>query len=221
MASPKWAVVWGVLVVWFGVLMLLESINSIQVNPYLWVGLFLLGGLAFAIGYAESAARWWSAILAGFMLGLAAMILWNHVGEGPPDRWGTAIFFGGIGLGFLVVRARTPAHWWASLPGGFALTLGVFIGLTSAVEQSTALAVFFFGIAVTFVVLATEPKVGRGLLRWPLLPAIVAGGLGVAFALDAARSLEGLDVLWSLALIAGGVYILYRAIARYRHTPTL
>jgi hypothetical protein len=201
--------------------MLLESINSIQVSAWLWVGLFLVGGLAFAAGYVETPAHWWAAIPAGFMLGLAAMIIWNHLGEGPPDTWGTTLFFGGIGLGFLAVRARSPAYWWAILPGGLALTLALFIGLTSVLAQSTYMAVFFFGIAATFVALATQPVAGKGLLRWPLAPALLSGILGVFFALDAARSLEALDVLWALALIAGGVYMLYRVVVRSRHTPTV
>ncbi len=74
MTSPKWTVIWGVLLVYAGVLMLLESINSLQVSPWWWVLLFVAGGVAFVAGYIEVPARWWAAILAGFSLGLAAMI---------------------------------------------------------------------------------------------------------------------------------------------------
>lgn len=220
MTSPKWTLIWGSLVVYMGVLMLFESINSIQVSPWFWVILFVVAGSAFGAGYMESPARWWAPVAALSMLGLAGMIAWNHLGEGPPDRWGTTIFFTGIAAGFLVVRARNPAYWWTILPGGFALTLGLFIGLTSAIDQPAALAVFFFGIALTFVALATQPTVGTGLLRWPLMPAVLAAVLGAFFAFDAARRLEALDILWPLALIAGGGYMIYRVIARRLHTPS-
>jgi hypothetical protein len=215
MTSPKWTVIWGALLVYTGVLMLLESINSIQVSPWLWVALFLTGGVAFVGGYLERpAARWWAPIPAGAMLGLAAMIVWNHLGDGPPDRWGTTLFFAGIALGFLAVRAASSARWWAILPAGLALTLSLFIGLTSTISQPAAMAVFFLGIAATFAALALEPAFGRGPLRWPLLPAIVAAVLAAFFAFDAARRLEAFDVVWPLVLIAGGAYLIYRAVLR-------
>ncbi len=53
--------------------------------------------------------------------------------------------------------------------------------------------VFFFGIAPTFLALVMQPVAGTG---WPLVPAILAGVLGTCFALDAAHSLERLDILW-------------------------
>jgi len=220
MTSPKWTVIWGVLLVYAGVLMLLESINSLQVSPWWWVLLFVAGGVAFVAGYIEVPARWWAAILAGFSLGLAAMILWNLIGEGPPDRWGTAIFFTGIALGFLAVVMRGAAYRWAILPGGFALTLGVFIGLTSELDTSGAMAVFFFGIAATFIALALEPPTAGKARLWPFIPAIVAGVLGAFFAFDAARRLEALDILWPVAFIAGGGYLIWRVIARRPHSPS-
>lgn len=77
-------------------------------------------------------------------------------------------------------------------------------------------ALFFAGLALTFVLVAILPS-GPGRRRWAWIPAAALAALAVLIVLEATALLSVLDYLWPLALIAGGG-ALRRWALRRRHT---
>jgi hypothetical protein len=68
--------------------------------------------------------------------------------------------------------------------------------------------VFFFGLGLTFALLAILPT-PEGRLTWAIIPAIVLLVMG---ALITAAAAQLINYLWPVALVLGGLYLLYRVI---------
>lgn len=80
-----------------------------------------------------------------------------------------------FGVGFVYVFFRSRENWWAIIPGGALLTLALVAGL-SATVGGMASAALFFGLALTFALLAALPT-EAGQIRWPIISAGVPGVL--------------------------------------------
>ena len=203
------AALWGVLLVIVGGLWLLDAANVVQLTAG-WVALlFAVPGLVFAWAFVRSRDRWWAAIPAGALLGLAGLIASTQASWLPTDAWSASLLLGGIGLGFLAVPLRTPERWGAVIPAGVLLSLAVFIGIAPDVDPMVAVAILMFGFALTFLLLAGIPR-ETGRMRWPVVPAVVLGALGTVFALGATDLLQATQWLWPVAVIAVGLVILLR-----------
>ena len=212
------ATLFGVLLVIVGGLWLLEAANVVRLTPG-WVALlFAVPGLAFAWAFASSRDRWWAAIPAGALLGLAGLIGSTQLSWLPTEAWSASLLLGGIGLGFVAVSLRTPERWWAVIPAGVLLSLAVFIGLAPGLDPMLAVAVLMFGMAGTFVLVALlPPETGR--MRWPLVPAVVLGALGTMFAFGATDLLQRMEWIWPVAVIGVGLVLLLRTRGE-RYQPT-
>ncbi len=88
----------------------------------------------------------------------------------------------------------------------------------SELDTSGAMAVFFFGIAATFIALALEPPTA-GKAPLAVHPRYRCRSAGRVLRVRSARRLEALDILWPVAFIAGGGYLIWRVIARRPHSP--
>ena len=68
--------------------------------------------------------------------------------------------------------------------------------------------IFFLGLALTFALVYLLPMPG-GRMRWALIPAgvLFVVGLVVMMATTSAMS-----IVWAVALIAGGAYLVYRTV---------
>jgi len=113
------------------------------------------------------------------------------------------LFLGCIGLAFWLVYLRRQDYWWAIIPGGVLLTLAAVAGLDNILDWSEV--IFFLGLAGTFALVGILPK--QQDTRWAFIPAAVLAVLGVAL-FDPFKSV--MIMIWPVALIALGVYILYR-----------
>ncbi|MEW6637635.1 MAG: hypothetical protein AB1425_12585, partial [Actinomycetota bacterium] len=89
-------------------------------------------------------------------------------------------------------------------------TIALFVGLSAVLSDTAALAVFFSGLALTFALLAVV-STDKGRMRWPIIPAAILGVLGGLFAIGAVELLAALNYLWPVALIVGGLYLIWRA----------
>ena len=203
------AALWGVLLVIVGGLWLLDAANLLQLTAA-WVALlFVIPGLVFAWAFVRSRDRWWAAIPAGALLGLAGLVGSAQASWLPTEAWSASLLLGGIGLGFVAVSLRTPERWWAVIPAGVLLTLAVFIGMAPGFDPMFAVAVLMYGFALTFVVVAAFP-LESGRMRWPLVPAVVLGALGTVFAFGATDLLQAMEWIWPAAVIVLGLVLLLR-----------
>lgn len=200
--------IWGILLIGAGLLFLLQNFGILRhLSGLVWVGLFGAGGLAFLYFFlTDRHNAWWAAIPGCTLLGLAGVILFSDYAPAPLDQIGGGLFLAAIGAGFGLVYLTDPSKWWALIPAGVMATLGV---VATADEFGPRGAdhggIFFVGLGLTFALVAVAP--GGQERRWALIPAAVLLIMGVLIGFSA-MNLFG--YLWPLALIGGGLFLLWR-----------
>lgn len=199
-------VIGAVILIGIGVVLLLQNLDILQGGGTLiWALAFAAGGLAMLGVFAGSPkANWW-AIIPGLVL-LALGIL---IGTGERlGAWGGAMFLGAIGLSFWIVYFTNRQFWWAIIPGGVLLTLMLVVGLAEMLKDLEVGGIFFLGLGVTFALIYLLPT-PEGRMKWAIWPAGILLLMGVIITLASASILNW---LWAAGLIAGGLYLVFRAI---------
>lgn len=205
----RWHLWWGFLAILAGALWLVDAIVEGTIPGPVWAAVFAGTGAVFTYGFVISRQNWWAAIPAGALLGIGGLITWAEIASDSAETYGASLFLGVLALGFLAVWARTPENWWGVIPGGVLLSLAAMIGVSGALGDMGTVAVFFAGLALTFVAMAFVHVEGRR-MRWPIPVAGVLAMMSVLFALNATRLLEAWNYIWPVALIGYGVYLLIR-----------
>lgn len=196
-----------------GVLLLLDNFGVLAayrpVAQIILAALSAAGALALFATFARSRTDWWRLIPAWTLVALAAVILLNAWGTVEPGIL-AAVLFVGLALGFAhVYLLDRRERWWAVIPGGFMLVLGLVLGLSSRIERTETLAALLFGgLGLVFFILYL---VDRRRQWWALFP----GSVLVVSALLAATAGEegGRPWLrwWPTLLIVAGVFLGWRA----------
>lgn len=159
------------------------------------LGLILFGGASALVLslYRRRSEQMWTLPVGFGLAGLALATL--------DAAWGGGAFLAGIGLGFVAVYVEQRSSWWALIPGGVLITLGIVAVVDETGRGADGGALFFLGLAATFGLLYLLPDVRQ---RWAIYPALAA----VALAVVTLSTADG----WILpiALIALGAYLLLR-----------
>lgn len=162
--------------------------------------------------------NWWAAFPRGALLGLGLTVLADEAGPPGGDAWRGSLFLGSIGADFAAAYLREHERWWALTLAGalFTLTLSAAWD-TTAVGERASRALFFAGLALTFIFVAVLPgdRDDDGRSRSP--PTALGGVLAVLITLEVMALLRAFEYLWPLALIAGGGFLLWRVLGQ-RHT---
>ncbi len=202
-------ILWGLLLIAGGVLFLLESLGVVAVGDIVWPILIGIASLVFLyIFLTAPQSNWWAAIPGFVLLGLTGTIALEEFAPVVGEAWGGSLFLGGISLAFWVIYLINTEYWWAVIPGGVLLTLAVVAGLSEVLEGVEMGGIFFFGLGLTFAVLAFLPT-PEGRMKWPLVPAGVLLVMGV---LVTAAAAQVINYLWPALMILGGLYLLYRVL---------
>ena len=187
-----------------GILFLLQELNILgNAFQYLWLILMAAGAAVFIWIYFTKKEQWWAIIPGLTLLGLSLSGLDSLFNFYPGSNWTGALFLGCIGLAFWLIYLRRQDQWWAIIPGGVLLTLAAVAGLDNILDWSEV--IFFLGLAVTFALVGILPN--QLDTRWAFIPAAVLAVLGVTV-FAPFRSV--MLLIWPVALIALGVYILFR-----------
>jgi len=213
MSNPRLrAWFWSLILLSSGILLLLFEFDLLTpytpLLQYVLAGLFVFAAILFFGAFARSPAEWWRVIPGWTLLALAVILLLGTLAV--DQRWLGATVFGGLALAFAHVYVTDRiGRWWALIPGGFLLVIGLVIGLSVWIEQIEWLALLLFGGlgAVFFLIFLLHRR-----HWWAVLP----GGVLFAFAaLAAARSDDGavtpLLRWWPLLLIVAGLMVAVRA----------
>jgi hypothetical protein len=164
-------------------------------------GLFL-GGIALSFWYVyftDRAGRWWAIIPGGVLTALSLLVFASSLFE----EYSGAIVLGGIGLTFFIVYLTNASErWWALIPAGVLSTLAVVTIVAEQVGEFQTAGVFFFGLAITFLLVALLAR-----MKWAYWPAMVLGVMGI---LGVASLLDIANYVWAIALILIGGGMLFR-----------
>jgi hypothetical protein len=224
----EFTVLWGVLLIVAGILFLVQSLGTVggeftmdKAWAGVWSVFFAGAGISFGwVFLTEPPKSWWAAIPATTLLGLSVITGASALGWEGNGTWLGAFFLGMIGLSFWLIYAVKREFWWAVIPGGALFTLAAVALFSQWVDGPTAGAIFFFGLALTFGLLALLPTeqgqpTEQGHMSWPVFPAVVLSLFGVTalFSANAAA-----NYIWPLVLIVAGIWLLYR---QFRGTEIL
>ncbi len=213
------AFLWGGLLIAAGIGLLLQNLGLADLGwlwDAFWTLLFTVGGLAFLAVFLRDNENWWALIPGFTLLGLGGLLGLSLVSDSLAGRIGAPLFLGSIGLGFWVIYAVRRDQWWAVIPGGVLFSVAAFVFMEPLLPEPASISVMFFGMALTFLLVALLPT-PQGRMTWAFIPSGILALIGLFMALSgfSTQFLTLAAVVGPLALIVAGGYLLYRnAIAR-------
>jgi hypothetical protein len=198
-------IVAGFLILLGGVILL----NNLHILPWdvtamqwFWLLVFGGAGAAFVGVFLSNHENWWAIIPGCTLLGLAVL-----VSDIIPGEIGGGVFLAAIGLAFWIIYIVRREFWWAIIPGGALATLALVAGLSRVAGDIGGGAIFFLGLAATFLVVYLVPTVD-GRMRWAIWPAGVLAVMGGIMTLGA----SGVMVyVFPVLLIGLGVWLVLRS----------
>ena len=205
MKKDQSRLIWGAILILAGILFTLQEFNILgNAFQLLWLALMAAGSAVFIWIYFTKKEQWWAIIPGLTLLGLSLVGLESLLNIFPGFDWTGAVLLGSIGLAFWLVYLRRQEQWWAIIPGGVLLTLAAVSGFENFLGWSEV--IFFLGLAGTFALVGLLPNPQLD-TRWAYIPAAILAVLGIALI---APFKTVMLIIWPVALIAVGVYILYR-----------
>jgi hypothetical protein len=192
----------GLILILAGGLFVLQNMGILDnVGDVFWGVVFLAAGALFL--FAFFTGSWWAVIPGLTLAGIGVLILLPD----SLEMFGGAVFLGAISLAFwLVFATATRERWWAIIPAGVLTTLAVVSFLPEFVGGVETGAFFFFGLAITFAIVALLAG-----MRWAWYPAAALGLLGFLVLLAVG---DVANYIMAAALIAAGGFLLYRYFRR-------
>lgn len=207
---------WGALLLLGGVVVLLFNLGVLNGwRPALEYGIASaagLSGLGFLMYYVYNRAQWWP-ILPGLTLLGAAATIYLGTREALHREALVSLLLLALAIAFAIVYMADRRNWWAIIPGGTLLVIGLFILLSQRLSFELLGALLFTGIGLVFFLVYLLGPAKRE-VWWALIPgvALVLSGL-VTYSLTAGRG-QLLAQLWPLIPIAGGLFLLGRELTR-------
>lgn len=202
-------IIWGGLLILFGVMGLAEAFTDL--TTWAWVAVLVLAGLGVFGVYLRDRSGWGLLIPAYVMwvvAGMIALITLNVL----RDSFIPTYVLAAIALPFLVAYLRDRNQWWALIPAYAILAIGVMVGLIEqgALSELVIPAYVMFAIAIPFfVVYAHNTK-----QWWALIPGGIMTIIGLSFLVA-----EGMfQYVFAVVLIAAGIWILVRQLTRQEQT---
>jgi hypothetical protein len=190
-----------------GLLFLLQNFSLINTAwAGIWAIIFVAGGVAFIAVYLRDHNSWWALIPGCALLGIGIITGIEAVAPASVVQATGGIFLGLIGVAFLMIYLTRRENWWAVIPAGALFTLAAVATISPYYAGPATGAIFFFGIAATFLALYVLPDL-RHRQPWAIWPAIACAGLGLVTLLS---EVSAGAWLWPLILIAVGGYLFFR-----------
>jgi len=217
MSDPRLrSIAWGVLLIGGGVMLLLFEFGVLApyspLVQFILAGAFVLAAIIFFGTFARTPADWWRVIPGWTLLGLAVVLVLSTLAV--DQRWlGATVFFGLAAAFTHVYLLDRGSRWWALIPGGFLLVLGLVIGVSAWVPSINMLALLLFGGlgAIFFLLFLLHRR------QWW---AVIPGGVLLVFAalIAAPEGSETSPLLrwWPLLLVLGGIVVAIRGGRRQR-----
>lgn len=190
--------IWGIALILFGGIYLLQTLDVIpEFDPLVLGGIFTATSIIFLVIYLASGWQEWGWLFPTSIFGgLAAVIFLGEAGiEGT---WIGALFMASVALPFWLVYVIDRTNWWALIPGWVMTVLTAVILLSETISGELIGALVMFGIGLPFLVVFLANRANW----WALIPALIMCGLGVMllFVNQAADTWLGAFVLLVISL---------------------
>ena len=203
--------IFGILLIVGGGLLLLQSLDLLKGTweNVVWAVALLTAGAYFLAQYFTKRNQWWWFIPGIILIGGGLQQLLDIFLEGGALAYGNLIVLVSVGIAFFAIYFSNNLHWWAIIPGGASITMGI-VSLANSTDliPFDSGALFFFGLGLTFFLLFFLPT-PAGRLKWAIFPALPLLLVG-AFLL-----FENQEQIWLYAgptiLVLAGLYFLLSA----------
>ncbi len=162
--SKNQALVWGSLLIIFGVVGLVESFTDL--STWAWVAILAATGLGIFGIYLRDRSEWWPLIPAYVLLSIAVMIPLEELGLLSEFLVPAYVMFV-IAIPFFIVYFRNPKQWWPLIPGGIMAAIGLSFLLAEAFQYVFPALVILVGIWVLLRSFTRKEPIGDE----PSLPA--------------------------------------------------
>jgi len=205
MQTRKQGLVWGGLLILFGVMALVEAYTDL--TAWTWIVILAAAGLGVFGVYLTDRSDW-ALLIPAYVLwavaGLVALIELNIL----RDESIATYVLAAIALPFLVVFLRNCDQWWALIPAYVLLAVGVMVGLIGlgVLDDLLIPSYVMFAIAIPFFVV----YVRNTKQWWALIPGGIMAVIGLSFLIAEAA----VQYVAPVALVLVGVWILVRQFAR-------
>ncbi|MBC8183847.1 hypothetical protein H8E88_22365 [candidate division KSB1 bacterium] len=208
MDKKRMNIIWGTLIVLFGVLLLLVTTDviDIRVNTAWIFGVLFFFGFLIFIGmyFSMHRSQFWPLIPGITSLGLCLLILSEEIGM--RGQVGAGLFMLFIGLSFLAVAIFHNEHWWAIIPAGMvgSVSMVIFFG------DILGVGLMFLCMGITFLGLyfVLQPRPEKH--WWPLIPGGILAFMGILFLFFG--PIEFGNYILPVALIVVGAIIFIKAL---------
>lgn len=172
--SRKQSLVWGGLLIVFGVMSFVETVFN--PTPWLWVAVLTLSGLGVLAVYLTDRSEW-GFLITTYSLWAVAILIALAVLDIVPGTFIAIYVLVAIALPFLVVYVRNREYWWALIPAYVLLAIGAMLLLTEwNILPDAFIATFVLtAIALPFLVVFLRDRANW----WALIPAYVLLVVGI------------------------------------------
>ena len=203
--TRKQSMVWGGLLILFGVMALVEVYTDL--TAWTWVVILAAAGLGVFGVYLTDRSDWGLLIPAYVLWAIAGLVTLIELNI-LQDPFIATYVLTAIALPFLVVFLRNRDQWWALIPAYVLLAVGVMVGLLELGVLTDLLvpAYVMFAIAIPFFVV----YVRNTEQWWALIPGGIMAVIGLSFLIAEAA----VQYVAPVALVIVGVWILVRQFAR-------
>jgi hypothetical protein len=207
----KWltsTVFWGIVLIFGGILFMLQTLGLFQGGDLFWAVAFGLAGVLFLSVFAGNRLNWWALIPGFALLSIGTLIGVQIFVPSFAGSWGGAIVLGGIGLSFFAVYLANRSNWWAIIPGGVLLTLAMVTLIEDFANNGLGTGgIFFIGLGLTFALVAVLPN-PQGRMNWAWIPAGALLVMGLLISIAAGNLIQ---YLGPAVLILIGAFIIIRS----------
>ena len=199
--SKKSGLVWGGLLIVFGVLALLETVTNL--NAWVWVAVLTTGGLVGFSVYAMDRTEKWLLIISYAMLAVAGLLTFLTLGVLVDSYVATYVLLA-IAFPFLVAFLLNRTNWGLLIPFYVLLVIGIMVPLLElGVLNDTLIATYvLLAIALPFFIVYIRNTKNW----WALIPGGILAVIGIAFLIAE----TAVEYIFPAALIVGGILIVVR-----------
>jgi len=177
--SKNQAIVWGGLLIIFGVVGLVESFTDL--TPWAWVAILAITGLGIFGVFLGDRSEWWPLIPAYVMWAIAGLLALDELNV-LRDQFLPTYVLCTIAIPFIVVYTRDRAQWWALIPAYVMIAVAAMLLLSETALLRDAFQGTFVltAIALPFLLIFLRDRA----MWWALIPAYVLLSIGVMLLLE-------------------------------------
>lgn len=200
--GTKQSLVWGGLLILFGVLALVETYTDL--GPWIWIVVLTLAGLGVYGVYAMDRSEKWLLIVSYVLLVVAGLVTLITLNILRDEAIATYVLTA-IAAPFLLIFLQSDrSKWGLLLPPYILIAVGVMVGLIGVGFLDDLLVPAYVLIVVSipfFVVYARDTK-----KWWALIPGGITAIIGLSFLIAEAA----VQFVVPAVLIIAGIWVLFR-----------